>query len=1407
MKKLILLAVLFAMAVFAFADVITIGTGTSYMYEPIASYYGYHRSAAIYTAGQVGGSGTINTISFKAYNTTTTSIPIKVYMKMTTASTLAPAANWGTLTTGLSTLYEGTFSGTTAGAWKTITLTTPFSYTGNNLMILIESNYGGGGTSGPQWYYTTASNQNQYIRKDTTAPTTETGTVNGNLPNVQLDISGYTVFAPSFAVTPTSVAFGNVIMNTTTAYTNVTVSNNGAGTLNISSVSLGGTDSSRFLLDMNSNPTPWALTAGQSKTIKVAFNPIAAASYSAYLRFAGDAKVDHDVTITGTGADPTIVSYPYTENFDTLVTPALPFGWSITEGTTGATQHWKTVSTAAHGPTAAASASNFAHLYCYLASTAYNPYSLITPPVNLPAQPKRMVYKYWIGDDSEVNPLFVDVSTDLNTWTTLYTHDNSANTLAWYVNTIDLTAYASSTVYLRFRGVSNYGNDMTDFGLDDIMIEDIPAGAPDPVTLNYPAAEATGLPKAGFNLTWTPALTGGAPDDFTVFVSTDPDDVLSQFSASTTGNSLNPVGMPYESETFAYVYGQRYYWQVFANGGGFEVASEIRWFTIQDDPTIVAFPYDQNFDGVTIPTMPAGWSTINSGAGNWVTAANVTPYSTPNSAVVYYNSSLPKDEWMISPPVAMQAGVGYNVRFQLKAPGYSGIPEQLAVFVGTEPTVASLTANTALYDDPNLLQSTYTEIVIPYTPTTAGSYYFGWHAYSEADVDYISIDDVRIELQPLTPVFELTPATEWAFGEVELANPGVKNFQIKNVGIGTLNVASTDISITNDAESDFSITAPDLPVALGPNDTYTFTVTFTPSTVGEKTATLNVMDTYLTVNNEVALSGTAIPEPIGNVVNVTAVVQSNVNVALNWGIAYGTPGTPAWMNWDNGIYSHSIGTGAATTFAVASKFTAGDLYNYQGMQITKLKFIPTSATATYTLKIWTGNDIDLAPVTEVYSEAIASPTVGAYNEITLATPYVVPAGTAVYYGYSVVETGTAYPAGADAGPAVVGKGNLIYWNSVWQELSNLNAALIYNWNIQAYADVIPVRVANVVKDRTPRPIAVYNAPMTRESMRNNLVAISTGTYPSRVLRGFNIFRDDVLINPTLVATTSYLDVDLAPATYSYTVQAVYYSQNSAVSAPASVSVVYIPPIELPFTEDWASNLFTTNNWVAGASNWNNYSSLGNPSPTARFSWNPQVTDYSIPLTSFAFNGVGHDAIKLAFDLSLDNYSTDAINQMSVEVWDGTTWNTVDTFSCEDYDGAGWGFIRYFYDISAYAANREFKVRFLAFGEDSFEIDYWYLDNIQIAALVAPTTAPVVTIAPSATAGSVTLSWGAVENADWYSIYAGDTPETLSFIGYTPGGLTMDIVAEAKKFFQVRAGAGSLPAGPRIESNPLARTRK
>ncbi len=55
---------------------------------------------------------------------------------------------------------------------------------------------------------------------------------------------------------------------------------------------------------------------------------------------------------------------------------------------------------------------------------------------------------------------------------------------------------------------------------------------------------------------------------------------------------------------------------------------------------------------------------------------------------------------------------------------------------------------------------------------------------------------------------------------------------------------------------------------------------------------------------------------------------------------------------------------------------------------------------------------------------------------------------------------------------------------------------------------------------------------------------------------------------------------------------------------------------LPFMEDWSSASFETNGWVVDCSNWKINNQEGNPSPTAEFTWDPQLQkNYSCALTS------------------------------------------------------------------------------------------------------------------------------------------------------------------------------------------------
>lgn len=151
--------------------------------------------------------------------------------------------------------------------------------------------------------------------------------------------------------------------------------------------------------------------------------------------------------------------------------------------------------------------------------------------------------------------------------------------------------------------------------------------------------------------------------------------------------------------------------------------------------------------------------------------------------------------------------------------------------------------------------------------------------------------------------------------------------------------------------------------------------------------------------------------------------------------------------------------------------------------------------------------------------------------------------------------------------------------------------------------------------------------------------------------------------------------------------------------------------ETLFSEDWSSGNFTANGWTPVGANWAVSSTLGNPAPSALFNWSPQATNYSQFLISRQIAAVHSPSLKMKFDIFLDSFGTTTINQMAVEIWNGSNWNTLKSFdnSCGDIPWTAEEM-----DISAYTGN-PFKIRFRATGGNSFDLNGWNLDNIAVIA--------------------------------------------------------------------------------------------
>jgi hypothetical protein len=173
--------------------------------------------------------------------------------------------------------------------------------------------------------------------------------------------------------------------------------------------------------------------------------------------------------------------------------------------------------------------------------------------------------------------------------------------------------------------------------------------------------------------------------------------------------------------------------------------------TLSTGSSAVNVPYVQNFEGAIVPALPNCTSNQNVGTGNnWVTES-APGYGFTTKVLKYnYNTSNAANTWFYTPGINLTAGTLYEIKFDYgnNSSSASFVPEKLKVAYGTSPL------NTAMVNpiidlpninDANLHTGTYT-----FTVPATGIYYFGFNAYSAANMYYLYVDNIKIDLSLAT---------------------------------------------------------------------------------------------------------------------------------------------------------------------------------------------------------------------------------------------------------------------------------------------------------------------------------------------------------------------------------------------------------------------------------------------------------------------------------------------------------------------------------------------------------------------------------------------------------------------------------------------------------------------------------
>ena len=180
-RLFLLIGMMGLLSVTAFADEIQIGSGTSTDYNlPSHSNYKYSLTQQIYTATEIedagGGAGTINSIAFYNGGSVKTR-NFSIYLVNTDKESFSNATDWISVTAN-DLVYSGEVE-MTAGTWKTITFSNPFSYDGGNLAVVVDDNTGNDVSGMSCRVFTASETQTIYYRYDYTNPDPTNPTISG----------------------------------------------------------------------------------------------------------------------------------------------------------------------------------------------------------------------------------------------------------------------------------------------------------------------------------------------------------------------------------------------------------------------------------------------------------------------------------------------------------------------------------------------------------------------------------------------------------------------------------------------------------------------------------------------------------------------------------------------------------------------------------------------------------------------------------------------------------------------------------------------------------------------------------------------------------------------------------------------------------------------------------------------------------------------------------------------------------------------------------------------------------------------------------------------------------------------------------------------------------------------------
>ena len=891
-------------------NVITIGTGDQQALMPVNMYYRNSLYETLYYPNEIGTVGIINTLGF--YNNFVTNLPnmpTKIWLGMTPNADLS--GGW-IPSTQLTLVYDGTVNYPSGQNAIVIPLQTTFTYTGGNLVMLVNRPMDTVYYNWQDNFYcqTVGTNRALSYYSDGTlldpASPPATSAI-GQFPKTSLYMTPLSP-NPLFMAVPASQNFGQVLMGTT-HNVQMRVLNAGGGTLTINSLSIAG---SQFFTLSGVPTLPQNLTTGQSVSFTLNYIPTTDGDHAATITAVDNlTRQTHTIAVTGSCMDPTIYTVPYAQNFDTVTVPSLPLDWTAIVQSTSPTAYVRST-----GNTSA-SAPNSVEMQN--ADDTAPTLLLIAPPLATNLQTTGMRIKVQ-ARSSSATTLIVGVMTNSQDPATFTAVQTLNLTQTWTQYVVSLSSYAGTGRYIAFKS----GADITycPIDIDSYLIEVTPVNdlaattitgnvtpsvnSATPYTVsvfNWGTATQTNYQVKLFNslgtelasgpgltvnagqtvqvpVTWTPVAEG----PLTIYAKTvltgdenslndqSPNLVITVMPAGlmvmTIGDGSQNARLPIDMFWRNSLFETLYYPQEMGAFGNINAVTFYNNFStnLPDKPTKIWLGSTQNED------LSAGW--IPSTQLTLVFDGTVTYPTGPNTITI--------------PLQTPYAYTGGNLVLMANRPMdttyFSSSDYFLCQTVGT-----------------NRARNIYSDSTV-FDPTAPpdGATLSGQFPKTTFFLTALSPD----------PMFMINPSTQ-NYGTVLMNTTHSRQFTVTNVGGGPLTINSMAYSGSNM----INLTgAPTIPITLNTGQNFSFTATYLPTAVGTHTGTITFNDNMAATREGGFGSSRAANNRQVHTVNLTGTCIDPTITTLPYVENFDTVTTPALpITWSMINQSTSSSTIATTT--------------------------------------------------------------------------------------------------------------------------------------------------------------------------------------------------------------------------------------------------------------------------------------------------------------------------------------------------------------------------------------------------------------------------------------------------------------------------------------------------------------